>query len=229
MTAGVLLSRRGVQRRPVAYSSLILATSGLMGYWRLGEATGTVAADAMGANNGTFVNAPTLGVPGLITGDADTAVSFAAASSQEVTLPNNVLSTNGTVEFWFKWTTGVTLVRSSSSSGAWIVGFDLSGTFAYRCGGVSTAYNTSKTTAQVRNGNRHHLALTKTDGQSNVFLDGVSIASNTTAPNTAMVEPWHVSRNGTFGQYSDATFDEIAIYSRALTAAEVAEHYAAGV
>jgi len=48
----------------------------LLGYWRFGEASGTSAADASGkGHTGTYVNSPTLGVTGLLTGDADTAVT----------------------------------------------------------------------------------------------------------------------------------------------------------
>jgi hypothetical protein len=55
-------------------------------YWRLGEASGTSAADASGnGHTGTYVGSPTLGVAGLLTGDADTAVTF--GSGKYVTTP----------------------------------------------------------------------------------------------------------------------------------------------
>lgn len=58
------------------YSSTILADAPL-GYWRLGESSGTVAADSSGnARDGTYVNAPTLAQTGLNAGDAATSVSF---------------------------------------------------------------------------------------------------------------------------------------------------------
>ena len=45
-------------------------------YWRLGESSGNVAVDETGNYNGTYVGTPTLGVDGLLVGDADTAVTF---------------------------------------------------------------------------------------------------------------------------------------------------------
>jgi len=43
------------------------------GYWRLGESSGTVAADVSGHGlTGTYVGAPTLGAAGALAGDSDT-------------------------------------------------------------------------------------------------------------------------------------------------------------
>lgn len=68
---------------------------GPVGYWRLGEATGTVAYDLGSAGvNGTYTNSPTLGATGLQSnGDPDTAVTFAAASSQYVSIADNNATT----------------------------------------------------------------------------------------------------------------------------------------
>src|SRR5512143_1329301 len=40
------------------YEATVLATPGLAGYWRLGERSGTRAADATGRHDGTYVGAP---------------------------------------------------------------------------------------------------------------------------------------------------------------------------
>jgi len=43
------------------------------GYWRMGETSGTVAADSSGHGlTGTYVGAPTLGAAGALAGDSDT-------------------------------------------------------------------------------------------------------------------------------------------------------------
>jgi hypothetical protein len=43
------------------------------GYWRMGESSGTVAADSSGHGlTGTYVGAPTLGAAGALAGDSDT-------------------------------------------------------------------------------------------------------------------------------------------------------------
>ena len=59
-----------------SYSASVLADSP-RAYWRLGEASGTTAADASGNNRtGSYLNTPSLGAPGALTGDSNTAVSF---------------------------------------------------------------------------------------------------------------------------------------------------------
>ena len=45
-------------------------------YWRLGESSGTTAADETGNHDGSYQNVVTLGQPGVLTGDPNTAASF---------------------------------------------------------------------------------------------------------------------------------------------------------
>jgi len=49
---------------------------GPLGYWRLGESSGTTATDYAGSYNGTYSGDITLGATGALSGDSDTAVSF---------------------------------------------------------------------------------------------------------------------------------------------------------
>ena len=52
------------------YSQQVLADTPAA-YWRLGEASGTTAADSSGANRtGRYLNTPTLGQPGALAGDS---------------------------------------------------------------------------------------------------------------------------------------------------------------
>jgi hypothetical protein len=56
------------------YPNTVLA-KGPVGYWRLGEAAGPTAADRSGkGHGGTYRASPTLGQPGAIAGDPDTAL-----------------------------------------------------------------------------------------------------------------------------------------------------------
>jgi len=57
------------------YRAAVLSDAPL-GYWRLGEATGTIAKDEMGANPGTYENNVVRAVPGAIAGTKDTAARF---------------------------------------------------------------------------------------------------------------------------------------------------------
>lgn len=74
------------QEENLAHSQQALSTfsstlldAGPVGYWRLGETTGTTANDTSGHSHpGTYVGAPTLGAPGSIGGDTNGAVAFPA-------------------------------------------------------------------------------------------------------------------------------------------------------
>ena len=90
-----------------SYSALIAGTSGLIGYWRLGEASGTTACDVTGSHDGTYAAGPSgstlLGRPGALSGDPDTATRF-IGTGQAVVPHAAALNLNGafTVELWIK-------------------------------------------------------------------------------------------------------------------------------
>ena len=62
---------------PVGYAPTITGTTGVTGYWRFGDTTGSTAAASVGLVTGTYGAGTTLGQPGLLTGDANKAVAFA--------------------------------------------------------------------------------------------------------------------------------------------------------
>lgn len=68
-----------------AYSDAVLALSPA-GYWRLGESSGTSAADASGNGlTGTYENGVVLGAAGAIAGDSDTAATFDGLNDRVIT------------------------------------------------------------------------------------------------------------------------------------------------
>jgi hypothetical protein len=67
-------------------------------WWRLGEASGTTAADGRGVQDGSYVNTPTLGVAGYAT-SGNTGVTFASASTEYVDVPDNAAWDVGTADF----------------------------------------------------------------------------------------------------------------------------------
>ena len=86
-----------------AYSSRVLATAGLIDYWRMSDAAGTTLADVKGGANATVVGGPEFGIASALPGSSDTAVSFdgttsAAQASLDLSTTNKL-----TLEFWMKW------------------------------------------------------------------------------------------------------------------------------
>ena len=70
--------------------------------------------------------------------------------------------------------------------------------------------------------------LTKNGRDVAFYIDGALVHTGTGAPNTPALAPWHVMRNGTYSTYSSGVADEIALYSSALSAATVKQHFDAG-
>src|SRR5712671_4787956 len=85
------------------YSSAVLADAPA-GYWRLGESSGTTAADSAGHNAGTYVGGVTLGQAGALSGDSDTSVVL-DGSIATVQIPDAAAldpTTQITLEAWIK-------------------------------------------------------------------------------------------------------------------------------
>jgi hypothetical protein len=211
---------------PSPYRDAVLATPGLVSYWRLGEGSGTTAADEKGANPGAYAGNPALGQPGAIEGDSNTAVRF-DGSNDELSAPGPALSSQGSIEGWFYWEAGLTLMRdhTSATGTGWLLAFDSGGKLAYRVGG--TTFLTGRSTASVRNG-WHHLVLTRSGDSTAFYLDGVLVHQGSGAGSQAANLPWHVMRNANTNAYSRGRADEVAIYNTALPAQTVQQHYDAG-
>jgi Concanavalin A-like lectin/glucanases superfamily len=221
LAAGVLAPDS--QAAAGGYSDAVRGTGGLLSYWRLGEASGTSAADQTGRTPGTLVGGVTLGARGGLNADTDTAAQFDAVDD-EMQAPV-ALGATGTLEGWFFWEAGVAVWRDSTSSGGWILAFDSAGKVAYRTGGPTLT--TALPTAGLRDG-WHHLALTVAGGTATLFVDGAAVHSGP-AGATPAVMPWHVMRNGvTSGQFSRGRADELAVYDTALDAATIEAHFKAG-
>jgi PKD repeat protein len=213
---------------PPSYREAVRSTPGLLGHWRLGDTGSLVAADALGARPGAYSpTGVTLGQPGALPDDPDTAAFFDGGEMTATTPP---LTDAGTLEGWFQWQAGVTVLRDSTSMGTtgWMLAYDAGGMLACRAGG--TALVSTTPVSQARDGRWHHLALTRDRDEVRLYLDGRRLTLGGGAPGTATAAaPWHVMRNGTTAnQYARGHADEIAIYDRALTAADIRQRAAAG-
>ena len=106
MEGGALRSQ---DARPSPAANLYRATvlaDGPISYWRLGEASGTTAADELGVHAGAYVGAPALGVPGALASDANTAVGLNGISQSVSIAGSSAFRFSGTAAFsaevWFK-------------------------------------------------------------------------------------------------------------------------------
>lgn len=237
----------------MTYSAEVLADSPVA-YLRLGEASGTTAADASGnANTGTYVASPTLGVAGAIS-DGDTAASFVAASSQYVSATLTAVGAALGTSTWECW------VKSTATADGGLYGTVNAGfttMFQLRLNRNTGSLSAGSIAIFVRDqagkqltgtcnvsgmfdGAWHHLVV-QPHGSENVigvYLDGVAQTLTYTTSSGGL--PGNGS-SFSFGQSvmfaavnsggpavpATVALDEVAVYSTRLTAARIAAHYAA--
>jgi PKD repeat protein len=207
-----------------AYRDAVLATPGLRSWWRLGEASGASAREEVsGAASGAYEGRYLLGHAGVLGPLGDPAAGF-DGSSGGMAGPGATPATSATLEGWFRWRAGVGTLRDNTASGGWLLAFEQAGQLTYRLGGQG--FQTGVPIGAVRDGEWHHLVAVKDGAAAALYVDGVAVHSSPTgAGSTPPVSPWHVMRNGTNAAFSEGEADEVAIYERALTAAEVRQHH----
>ncbi len=221
-------------------------------YWRLGQTSGTVAADSTSHGfTGIYEPGTTLGVPGALTGNPDTATGFdgktgLVTSSAKVTGPQTF-----SLEGWFKTTT---------NTGGEVIGFGSSQTgsssqfdrhiYMMNDGQVVFGvYNAGVRVIESPNtyndGQWHYMVATLGAAGMALYLDGRLIGTNATTAAAAYtgywrvggdtlpgwnLAAWHSNSQGTTqpnSYYFKGTIDEVAVYPAALSAATAAAHYAA--
>lgn len=223
------------------YDDAVLADSPL-GFWRLGETSGIVAADASGhGRDGTYTGGPVLGVVGAlpennpaITLDGIGAyVDMGDVAAFEFT-------TAFTLEIWaaFFITSSQAVIMSKCDNGGagWAFLLNLNGTVRFfGLTVLGAAVFDISTTVAVNDGHYHHFVC-RWDGTTSangvtIWVDGVVAKQGTAVAGTIDTNSSHFVL-GTFGnrtsQFFAGMLDEAAVYSGALSNARIAEHYAAG-
>jgi hypothetical protein len=211
-----------------AYRSAVLTAPGVLGYWRLGEAAGTAATSETGLHPGAYsAQGVMLSQIGALTGDPDTSTGFDGVAG-EMSADTEPLSDSGTLEGWFDWRRGVALMRDHTTAGGWILAYDANGELRTRIAG--TTFTTDLPVASFQNG-WHHFAVAKDRTDVRLYVDGKRLALRVTSTGSPAPSagPWHIMRNGRFtAQYTEGRADEIAVYTTALTLADIRRHYEVG-
>jgi hypothetical protein len=172
-----------------------------------------------------------LGEAGALSGDLDFAPGFDGARG-EMSATAQMTTAELTMEGWFDWRAGVAVMRDHNSvaNRGWILAYARNGALTCRVAG--TDFDTGRPVASLQ-GAWHHVALTlRADGVASCYVDGQAAKTGAvTVPISAdrkPVMPWHVMRNGDSSQFSRGRADEIAVYPRALSVTEIAEHFRIG-
>jgi large repetitive protein len=210
-------------------------------YWRLGEASGTSAADSSGnQTGGTYSTGVTYGAAGALSGTGDKAVTLdgtpgGLVSSADATSAGSAWST----ELWFKTTTtqGGKLIgfgsNKTGSSGSYDKHVYMTNNGRLVFGVWNGQADTITTSGSYNDGQWHQVVATQgTDGMV-LYVDGAVAGTNPVTTHQPYSGYWRVGGDNLNGwpnqpssAYFQGTVDEAAVYSSQLSAARVGAHYA---
>ena len=201
------------------------------GYWRFGEPSGTFLTDSSGnANHGTYLGGVTLGVPGALAGNPNTAATYDGVDDIG-RVPDSAslkVGSSFTFEGWIK--------RSSTTKAHQMImrGNGLQVSVMNAGSGNQVFLRKANVTTIARSaggvpadGNYHHIVATMNGpGTARIYIDGVDDTVQLSAvhsiADTAFPLIFGTTNSGS------AQFDEFALYDEPLTPGKVGEHYDAG-
>jgi hypothetical protein len=214
------------------YHEQVLAASPAA-YWRLGETSGTSAADETGANAGTY-NSVLLGQPGALAGDNNSSASFDGVRSyvRAPASPSLNMTSAVTVEFWAKRRTisnSYQVVVGKPGDGQsknenYSVWLTPSNRYQAYFGNGSTFV--AVVTPAITDTNWHHVVATYNGSRAKIYLDGVlkqEIAQ--TLQMRANNLPLNIGRANNGSYFFNGWLDEVAVYPTALPAQTILAHY----
>ena len=223
-----------------AYAALV--RSDARAYWPFGEASGTTAYDWSAGVDAITATGVTRNAPGAITGTTGTASRFSGTTSgyASTRLIENPASTFS-VEAWVKTTTkrGGKIIgfgnnaTGTSSSYDRHVYMDTSGRIWF---GVRppAGVRTVNSSAGYNDGKWHHIVATLGAAGMVLYIDGQQAAQRTDTTTAQSYRGyWRIGGDNLSGwtgrsssDYIEADIDEVALYSTAISAGTVANHYA---
>lgn len=227
---------RGAEDGLATSYDAVVRSDAPVGYWRLGETSGTTAADSSGnGRNGTYAGGPTMAQTGALTGDVDTAVRF--IPNDNVEIANNAAFnswTAFTIECWMKKNSDVNFqqfILKSLNSGTidYQCLFDNTGKAfgSFRTGGVVKSSPTSNSALALNTW--FHYALVYNGSTLALYINGVSQGTPTACTGTVDNNAGELNIGGNDGvSWFDGWIDEVAVYNTALSADRIAAHYGAG-
>ncbi len=209
--------------------SPIFNSSGLVGYWKFDERSGTTATDLSGnGNTGTLTNNPTYVSSCKIGGciGFDGTDDYISVSSTAYTFASGDFSalvwiSPAALDFTYD---GIMTVDCSSCDNAWKIVRDANESF------FRARYSTGYFPFPAVSTNAwHYYAIVKSDTLLKLYFDG-SLYSSNIIPSTHSGSPnslWFGTYRTTPGHFFNGSLDDVRIYNRALSAAEITALYLA--
>jgi large repetitive protein len=219
-----------------------VAASGPDSYWRLDETSGATASDSSSSGQaGAYTGVSAYDAAGGVPGGTGRAVTLNGTSGFVVGQESATSPTEYSAEVWFRTNTtrggrligfGNAQSGLSSASGAdRQVCMLTDGRLQFGTGVTTLTRALAETTTSYNDNAWHQLVATQSSAGMTLYVDGLPVATNPATGAGAYVGWWRVGGDRCYGgqlsNYPAATFDEAAVYARALTAFDVKTHYRA--
>lgn len=216
-----------------AYGATVVGDRPL-GFWRLDESSGSTAHDVRGASPGAYRGGPELGQPSLLPANSSgRSAGFANGQRVEVS-DSSSLRVRGrvSVEAWIEpralpGRRGVALIAGEP------------GSYALRLEGARLAFAVGRGphaggrvrahAGMLAAGEAHYVVATYNGTVAELFVDGTKVAgARVPSAHLGSTRPFEIgSATRQRGQFRGA-IDEVALYGKPLTPAQVSDHYRAG-
>jgi hypothetical protein len=215
------------------YADTVLADAPVS-HWRLGEPAGTVAADAIGPNRGTYVNAPLLGAASLLGGDSANLATGFDGAMDHVRIADSAslkLGSPFSLEAWIRPT-------ALPAQSAFASVLTKEGSYSLQLNGPRLEFTIMQSNARKRlqapagavaAGQTYHVVATYDGANRRLYVNGVQVAVGAlTGAATSTANPLVIASWDGREEFFKGTVDEAAVYKTALSAARVAAHWNAG-
>ncbi|MDD2767061.1 MAG: LamG domain-containing protein [Candidatus Moranbacteria bacterium] len=208
--------------------------SGLAGYWKMDDNTGTSATDSStNGNTGTLTNGPT-----WTTGQIGGGLNFAAASNQYINAGNNtsLKFTNGpyTLSAWVKLnsiptngTNTVVITKLGTSNDYYYFGISHNNSVIAPFWRPGSGASMHLGTGAMVTDQWYHIVVTFNKPDYVMYINGAMNISGTDTVPGGFVNGdgnFYIGSNAGIG-FFDGSIDEVRVYNRTLSADEVSELY----
>ena len=235
-TASTTVTATFTKAPPVTsnYAKAVLA-DGPVGYWRLGEGSGSGAADSAGAHVGTYLGSPTLGEPSLVpseTGDASVGLQGTQARVGVPDAADLRFTDNVSLEAWIRPTSlpaagdFASLVSKPNSYSLQFNGPRLEFTLI-QSGGARQRLQAPAGTVVA--GATYHVVGTYDGTSAKLYLNGALAASfAVTGAVSASTTDLTIGSWSGPSEFFTGRIDDVAVYPKVLASATVAAHHSTG-
>ncbi len=248
-SGSAVIFRKASRRPPLAYRDAVLTNSPIA-YWRLGDATTTIADSSPSNRVGTATAGVLLNQPGLILSDpGNGAARFTGTERITVNGFEKIGAAGYTVEYWVRPHTlpagcCQNLVGDGEASGDYFMMNYILGPAQGVTGAIRPHYGPANSPVSMNSAgalqvnNTYHIVTTWDTGPAAnnavIYINGVAdqtgtISRNLPAPGTTGANRVYIGKDDRDTTDGTETIDEVAIYNRPLSASDVAAHYLAGV